>query len=236
MRSVLRHIAAAKRTYAAEPFFEFLRDGSCAPRDRLRFVPCMAPFIMDFGDLNRYILRDESSTDPLQQLVNAHSREDDHHWPWYLDDLALLGHDGPRRPTDVLRDLYSDRMAVGRLLAGRLARLVEVASPLERLIIVEAIEETGNVLFDLTASLARHVERDEGIVLRYLGDFHLALESGHSRDGDDHRTLAAIVLDDSGRARAEALVDEVFALFAAWVGELLAYAREELAGPAEAAA
>ena len=88
----------------------------------------MAPFIMDFGDLNRFVLRDESSTDPLQLLVNAHTRE------------------------------------------------------------------------------------------------------------DEHRRLAAIVLDDAGRARAEALVDEVFALFAAWIDELLAYARDELTRPAEAAA
>lgn len=236
MRSVLRHIAAAKRDYATEPFFRFLLDARHAPRDRLRFVPCMAPFIMDFGDLNRYILRDESSTDALQLLVNAHSREDDHHWRWYLDDLALLGYDEPRRPTDVQRDLYSDRMAVGRLLGGRLARLIGDASPLERLIIVEAIEETGNVLFELVASLARHVERDDGVALRYLGDFHLELETGHSRDGDDHRTLAAIVLDEAGRARAESLVDDVFALFAAWIAELLTYANDELARPEEAAA
>ena len=100
MRTVLRHLAAARRRYEDLPFFEFLGDESRSPRQRLGFVPCMAPFILDFGDLNRHVLRDESSTDPYQLLVNRHTVEDDHHWPWYLEDLRRLGLDRPRgRPT-----------------------------------------------------------------------------------------------------------------------------------------
>jgi hypothetical protein len=228
MRTVLRHVMAAKRAYSALPFFEFLGDESYPPRERLAFVPCMGPFILDFGDLNTYVLRDESSSDAHQALVNRHTYEDDHHWPWYLEDLARLGHDHHRRTTDVLRDVYSPRTAVNRMLAARLAHLIYGATPVERLVIVEAIEETGNVLFSLTAALARRVERDDGIELRYLGDFHLALESGHAMDGDDHHTLAAIVLDDAGRARCRWLVDRVFELFAAWAAELHAYALDEI--------
>jgi hypothetical protein len=228
MRTVLRTILAAKREYARLPFFEFLRDESLTPRQRLAFVPCMAPFILDFGDLNRHVMRDECSTDPLQALVNRHTYEDDHHWPWYLEDLATLGHDDARPMPEVLRDLYGERTTVNRLLAGRLAHLLYDAPPIERLVIIEAIEETGNVLFVLTAELARRIERDEGVELRYLGDFHLALESGHAQHGDEHRTLAAIELDEHARARCVELVGRVFALFEEWVAELLAYAREEL--------
>jgi hypothetical protein len=229
MRTVLRHIYGAKRAYSTLPFFDFLRDESLTPRQRLTFVPCMGPFIMVFGDLNALVLRDESSSDPHQALVNRHTYEDDHHWPWYLDDLAQLGHDHRRPTTDVLRAIYSDRTAVNRMLGARLAHLVYGATPTERLVVIEAIEETGNVLFSLTAGLARRVEQAEGIELRYLGDFHLALESGHAMDGDDHRTLAGIDLDDVGRARCLWLVDRVFELFEAWVAELHAYALEEIA-------
>ena len=155
MRELLHAIHAAKDEYARLPFFQFLRDESVPPRERLAFVPCMAPFIMDFGDLNRYVLRDPSSDDPYQQLVNEHTFEDDHHWPWYLEDVAALGHDQVRSTTDVLRELYSDRMAVNRLLASKLAHLVADATPIERLVVIEAIEETGNVLFTHTAALAR---------------------------------------------------------------------------------
>jgi hypothetical protein len=228
MRTVLRSIMTAKRAYSAVPFFDFLRDDTLSARERLSFVPCMAPFILDFGDLNKHVMRDESSTDPHQALVNAHTYEDDHHWPWYLEDLAKLGHDDEAPTSDVLRAVYSDRKAVNRLLAGRLAHLFWGATPTERLVIIEAIEETGNVLFSLTAELARVIEREEGIELRYLGDFHLALESGHAMDGDDHRTLASIVLDDAARQRCEDLVARVFELFEEWVAELLAYALDEL--------
>ena len=218
----------AKRAYSNLPFFDFLRDETLSPRERLSFVPCMAPFILDFGDLNKHVMRDESSSDPHQALVNAHTYEDDHHWPWYLEDLTKLGHDVERPMSEVLRTVYSDRQAVNRLLAGKLAHLLWVATPTERLVIIEAIEETGNVLFSLTAELARAIERDEGIELRYLGDFHLALESGHAMDGDDHRTLAAIVLDDAAQERCGWLVGSVFDLFEEWVAELLAYALDEL--------
>jgi hypothetical protein len=224
MRTVLRAIHSATRAYSTLPFFDFLRDESLTPRRRLAFVPCMAPFIMDFGDLNRYVLRDEASTDALQALVNAHTYEDDHHWPWYLDDLAALGYDERRSTTQVLRDLYGDATAVNRLLAARLAHLIADATPVERLAVVEAIEETGNVLFGLTAHLARRVERDDGIELRYFGDFHLARESGHLMSGAEDGTLAAIVLDDAQRARCTELAGRVFDLFEEWVDELLDYA------------
>ncbi|MFK0734565.1 MAG: hypothetical protein ACIWVG_26010 [Gloeotrichia echinulata HAB0833] len=45
---------------------------------------------MSFGDLNRYVMRVEPTSDPYQAMVNKHSYEDDHHWPWYLEDLIKL--------------------------------------------------------------------------------------------------------------------------------------------------
>lgn len=218
---------ASKRAYSTLPFFAFLEDDTIPARQRLGFVPCMAPFIMDFGDLNKHVMRDESSDDPHQHLVNLHSYEDDHHWPWYLEDLQRLGYDAPQSPAEWLATLYSDRHTVNRLLAGRLAHLLYAATPVERLVIIEAIEETGNVLFERTAAIARQIEQTDGIELRYLGDFHLALESGHSRDGDDHRTLAAMSLTDEERRRCDGLVATVFALFEQWVAELHTYALAE---------
>ena len=88
MRTVMRAIFEAKRAYATLPLFEFMRDETLTPRQRLAFFPCMAPFILAFGDLNKYVMRDETSTDPYQPLVNRHTYEDDHHWPWYLEDLT----------------------------------------------------------------------------------------------------------------------------------------------------
>lgn len=213
-----------KHRYQQLPFFEFLRDESRPVRERLTFYPCMAGFILSFGDLNRYVLRDEPTTDPHQAMVNSHTYEDDHHWPWYLEDFEKLGFDGARRPTQLLRALYSEECAHNRVWAHRLAHLAWGAAPKVKLAVIEAIEETGNVLFDLTAKLAAQYQRETGVELRYLGDFHFRLESGHAMN-NEHAALAAIELDDDAqRADALARVDAVFDGFTAWTQELHAYA------------
>jgi hypothetical protein len=232
MRTVLRAIFEAKRLYAHRPLFELMRDETLSPRDRLAFFPCMAPFILAFGDLNKYVMRDEASTDPHQRLVNQHTYEDDHHWPWYLEDLTALGFDHTAATSEVLRFLYSDRTSVNRMLMPKLAHLLYGATPLERLAIIEAIEETGNVLFSLTATLARRIEAEEHITLRYLGDCHFQLETGHAMSGADHRELAQITLDDAQRARCLTHVARVFEYFNEWTDELLAFANAELEGSA----
>lgn len=228
MQKVMKAIFASKRSYATLPLFEFMRDESLTPRERLSFFPCMAPFILDFGDLNKYVMRDESSTDPLQALVNTHTYEDDHHWPWYLEDLAKLGFDAPGTTVQVLSSFYSDRTKVNRMLSKKLAHLLYGATPIERLVIIEAIEETGNVLFALTAGLARRIQAEEHIELRYLGDFHFQLETGHAMSGADHRELAAMAVDDAQRARCLRMVANVFQYFEEWTTELLAFATDEL--------
>jgi hypothetical protein len=225
MKLVLQHILRHKRDYAQLPFFEHLRDARLSARERLAFYPAMANFIMDFGDFNRHVLRDDASTDPHQQMINAHSREDDHHWPWYLEDYIKLGfNDHSASPSQMMNWLWSDDVACNRMLSHRLAHLVWGATPAVRLAVVEAIEETGQVLFSCTASLASAVQSEIGVELRYLGEFHFARESGHAMN-NDHAELAAITLDAAARQDAMARVDAVFALFGEWTAELLRYAQ-----------
>jgi hypothetical protein len=228
MRTVMKAIFRAKRDYATLPLFEFMRDELLSPRERLAFYPCMAPFILAFGDLNKFVMRNELSTDPYQQLVNTHTYEDDHHWPWYLEDLTTLGFDQSASTMQVLLFLYSDRTKVNRMLSAKLAHLLYDATPVEKLAIIEAIEETGNVLFALTAALARRIEAEEQISLRYLGDFHFNLETGHAMSGADHRELAAIPLNDVQRERCLTQVAKVFEFFEEWTYELLTFAAAEL--------
>lgn len=229
MKAVMRELAQAKRHYSKLPLFEFLRSESIPPRDRLAFVPCMAPFILAFSDLNRFVLRDESCQDPHQKLVNEHTHEDDHHWPWYLEDYTKLGFDRTTAVTQLLRSSMKDESIQNRMLAPRLAQLIHGTTPTEKLVIVEAIEETGNVLFGLTSRLAQRIQADGGPELRYLGLFHFARETGHAMHGMDHRILEAIPLTELERVRCLDLSFRVFDLFADWSTELLAYARNSLA-------
>ena len=228
MKAVMRELAQAKQHYSRLPLFEFLRGETIAPRDRLEFVPCMAPFILAFSDLNRFVLRDESSQDPHQQLVNEHTREDDHHWPWYLEDLTKLGFDRTTGVAQAWRSTMKDDQRENRMLAPRLAQIVAGTTPIEKLVIVEAIEETGNVLFGLTSKIAQRIQAEGGPELRYLGQFHFARETGHAMHGLDHRVLEAIQLTALERMRCLDLAFRVFDLFTDWTGELLAYARNAL--------
>ena len=229
MKAVMRELAQAKRHYSKLPLFEFLRAESIPARDRLAFYPCMAPFILAFSDLNRFVLRDEESTDPSQLLVNEHTREDDHHWPWYLEDFTKLGFDRSASVTQTLRSFMKDDSKTNRMLSSRLAQLIHGTTPNEKLVIVEAIEETGNVLFGLTSKIAECIQAEGGPELRYLGQFHFSRETGHAMHGHDHRVIEAITLSESERARCLDLAFRVFELFADWTAELLAYAKNSLA-------
>jgi hypothetical protein len=224
MKYVLKRILENKRTYANLPLFQYMRDSNLTEEERLGFYPCMAHFILSFGDINKYMLREEPTTDIYQQQVNIHTYEDDHHWPWYLEDFTKLGFDHLCSPTSWMRFLWSDETRQNRILTYRLATLILRASAVERIAIIEAIEETGNVLFSTMLSLAKTIEARRGIELRYCGEFHFALESGHSA-GSDHAEMAKIQMDEATQAHCLALVDEVFELFEAWTYELLAYAK-----------
>ncbi len=235
MKPVLKHIFLHKRDYAKLAFFDFLRDDKLTTRERLAFFPCMASFIMSFGDLNRLVLRIEPTDDPWLKMINAHTYEDDHHWPWYLEDFTKLGHDHAKQaPGDTLRFLYSDATIQNRLLAHRLAHLIWGAEPVVRLAIIEAIEETGNILFALTSKIAVQYQKETGVELRYCGEFHFNLESGHAMN-NDHAELAEITLSASQREDAIRRVDLVFEWFSLWTHELLAYAKSQAPGAARSA-
>lgn len=224
MKTVLKKILDNKQAYFNLPLFQYMRDTSLTEEERLAFYPCMAHFILSFGDINKYLLREEPATDIYQQRVNIHTYEDDRHWPWYLEDFSKLGFDRLCTPTSWMRFLWSDETCQNRILTYRLASLISKASAVERIVIIEAIEETGNVLFSTMLDLAKAIELRSGIELRYCGEFHFALESGHAV-GSDRLEIAEIFLDKKTQTHCLWLVDEVFALFASWTDELLNYAK-----------
>lgn len=218
MEAVLAHVRRNRRDYENLPLFDRLRNDRLPPLVRLEFMRGFAFFVMAFGDLNRYVLRVEPPADVHQARVNAHTREDDHHWPWFLEDVETLGWNDATTTTDALRMLWSERTCRSRLLMYELCAIVADADGVERLAVVEAIEETGNVLFALTTRVAGQVRAQTGRELRYLGAFHFALESGHLQNGE-HAELVSIALGSDRRARCIALVDRVFRAFTAWTHE-----------------
>jgi hypothetical protein len=211
-----------KRTYATLPLFDRLRDDSLPTPARLGFMQGFAFFILAFGDLNRYVLRRLPAQDIYQERVNAHTLEDDHHWPWFLEDMEKLGWNRLTTTCDALRALWSEETHRSRVLMYDLCAILADCNSVEKLAVIEAIEETGNVLFALTTRIAESVREQTGIELRYLGAFHFALESGHMQNGE-HAELARIALSDEERSRCLALVDRTFDTFTAWTHEAAAW-------------
>lgn len=223
MKEVLAAIEEKKQAFARHPFFAFLSDESLGPERRLAFLPCMTHWCMSFADLNRYFLRSESPADDYQRRVNVYSHEDDDHWRLFLEDFEKLGFERLHAGTDWFRFLWGEETRANRMLSYRIAHLVMNASSVQRLAIVEAMEEAANVFFPLTVRLAEQVRARTGVELRYLGHFHMSLEAEHAGAGD-HDSLALIELDEEARRGAVTMVNEIFGLFEDWAEEVLRFA------------
>lgn len=223
MKAVLAVIEERKQAFARQPFFAFLRDESLSPEQRLAFLPCMAHWCMSFADLNRYFLRAEAGADEYQQKVNVYSHEDDDHWRLYLEDFRKLGFEQLYNGAGWISFLWGEETRANRMLSYRIAHLVMGATSVERLAIVEAMEEAANVFFPLTVQLAEQVRQRTGVELRYLGHFHMSLEAEHTGAGD-HDALRRIELDEETRRRATSMVNEIFGLFEEWAEEVLRFA------------
>ncbi len=209
----------------------FCQDANVDPRRRFSFVPCMAPFVMGFADVNKYGLRDEHSDDPTQQLINVHSREDDHHWGMYLKDLRTLGFNTQMDLNGALRLLWGDDRQKTRQTIYKLMGFIENTTPAVRLAVVEAIEATGDVAFSRFCALANEFEKATGEALCYFGEMHKDLESGHAMGTENIESkLDEIVLSPELEREALELVDQVFELFHLMFDEWMAYAERRLAG------
>jgi hypothetical protein len=228
MKDILEFIDNQKKSYAQLPLFEFMRDRSFDPRQRLGFAPCMAYFIMSFADLNKYVWRQEDTTDPYQDLINQHTHEDDHHWSWFLADLQKLDFDKQTSFVESLRFLWSDEVKITRQLSYRLAAYHAQITTCQKIAMIEAIEATGHVLFEHTNQVVSELQATSPQDYQYFGNFHLQMESGHTRGSSNpEHKIAKITLDSSEREDTLILVQNVFKLFTDWTEELLHFAKNQ---------
>lgn len=227
MKDVLAYIENKKQIFAKLPFFNFLQDKTIAPRTRLSFAPCAAPFIMSFAELNKCVLRDEPTEDVLQQIINQHTHEDDHHWVWFLGDLKKLDLDKSMRFTDVLRFVWGQETMRTRELCRKLIEAASKATPIQKLIVIEVIEATAQIAALHIAPVAKELESSTKKIYRYFGEQHLEAESGHTADSPESELfIQSIELTSTELAEAYKVVDEVFAVFSEFTNELMLYATE----------
>lgn len=229
MKEVLEFIQQHKKDFAELSLFKFMRDTSIDPRQRLAWAPCLAPFAMNFKDINAYAFRDEPTNNPIQEMINRHSYEDGSHWAWYLKDLEALGIDETMKFSDALRFLWGEETQKTRYVSyDLLALCIYQTNPILKLAVIESIEVTGTVALAALAQVGEEIEKLTGKKLRYFSAAHLAVESGHIQAGLDFENtesfLEKIHLSEETRAQAFDSVDKVFASFTKCIDEQMIYA------------
>jgi hypothetical protein len=226
MKSILALIEEKQKVYAQLPFFQFMRDQTISPRKRLAFAPCAAPFIMSFADLNKYALRQEPTKDKIQLILNQHTYEDDFHWQWFLEDMQKLGFNCSLEFNESLKLLWSDKTKNSRLLAYQLYEYIAQSEPIEKLIILEAIEATADIFLFLTRKITNELRLDTNQEYRYFGDCHVEQETSHNANSTDvNEFINNMYLSEASQLKGFELVDKVFTAFTQWTYELLAYAQ-----------
>lgn len=226
MEEVLALIEKKKQEFAKSGLFEFMRDQSIDPRQRLAFAPCMAPFVMGFGELNKYVFREEPTNDPIQEIVNNHTYEDDRHWPWFLKDLETLGINKYVKFSDALNFLWNEETKAARLVSHQIFRSAFGASPITKLAILEVTEATGNVFFSTAAPIAQELRIITQKEFLYFGCFHLGVETGHTTGTPEvDELIKNIQLSEETRQEAFKIVENLFEVFTELTDELLVYAK-----------
>ncbi len=224
MKDVLALIEKRKQEFAELPFFKFLQDRSIHPRQRLAFAPCFAPFAMSFGDLNKYVFRKEPANSKIQEIINKHTYEDDHHWEWFLEDIEKLQCNPSLKFSDALRFLWSDETKNARLYCQQIAQFCLQADPVVVLAVIEAIEAAGNMISPVIANVADELPQIGPQGYRYFGQFHVAVETGHATGTDKvEKFIESLELTEINRKQAIELVEKVFEYSTSMVGEFMSF-------------
>ncbi|OKH29617.1 hypothetical protein NIES2101_43210 [Calothrix sp. HK-06] len=225
MKEVLELIEKKKQEFAQLPLFKYMQDTSIEPRLRLAWAPCAAPFIMSFGDLNKFVLREEPTNEIIQTIINRHTYEDERHWIWFVKDIETLELDELLTFSDTLRFLWGKEAEIPRWLTYELCRYIFQGNIIQKLVVVEAIEATGNVMFSIAAKIGQEIKSIHKKNCLYFSDFHLAVETGHAT-GSEHieKVLTQIELTEKEKLEAFVLVEEVFEIFTKMLDSFLVYA------------
>lgn len=210
------------------PFFEWLHGDSVPLEDRLRFAPMAAFFIMQFRDMNRWVLRFPEPRDEFEWIINLGTREDERHSRMFLADWREQDLDGHLDWTaaDTLWWLFlsPDQEVFRRSGVEFVALAVEDGDDaLIRFGHSEAGEATGHVMLGNTATISSALADRDGLEYRYFGPYHLGLESGHVANTEG--VFEEVVLDPCRRSQAKAACNRMFDIFERIFDGFLNYAR-----------
>lgn len=234
MHEVLNYIQVKKQEFSQLPLFAFMSDKSIDPRQRLSFAPCMAHFVMSFGDLNKYVFRSQTVDSYLQKIINQYTYEDEEHWPWFLQDIKNIGLDNTLSFTDALKMIWSEETKITRQISYQVAGFALNGDSSVKLTVIESLEAMAECFFSVSLDIVSELENIIGQELLYFGNLHLDVENEHTMKVPACKQyLHDFQLTESQSQDIFKVIDAIFNIFTEWTDELLAYAHNH---PVEIAA
>jgi len=172
------------------PFYKWVRENVVSHKKKLDIMPVMTVFVMNFRDMNKWVIRFPDANDIFKQTINGSTTEDETHSKLFLEDWRKLHMDDKLawKPSDVMWWLFlSPDMEPFRKFGVEFMKLsVEDEDDVfVRFAHSEAGEACGHVFFEHISPIADTVAEDHGVDYRYFGTFHLDLETGHVLESED---------------------------------------------------
>ncbi|WP_276480852.1 hypothetical protein [Paraflavitalea pollutisoli] len=218
MLQIIQTLELRKQQLRQSPLCSMLRSESIPPASRLSFTPSMLFFVMGFKDI-LYMMKDEQSTDPMQQSVNVHCDEDSYHWQWYLKDLERISYgqqflDQPG--TTLFTRIWADDLEAVRKVVYETIHLARTFSlPFYKLVIIEALEATFECFNEPVFELVHTMGLQDK--LEYFGVLHAHSEANHAMEktSDGHESAAYNNYEPTSHETQNAvfIVNKVFDLF-----------------------
>jgi hypothetical protein len=216
-----------KGEFARLPLFEYMRNTSIHPRQRLSFAPCIVPVAMGFSDLCKYIFKEEPTNDPLQQLINRHCDEEHFHWNWLLEDLEKLDLNPSQSYTDSSLFLWGSETLQSRQVCSIIERHAANAKPIYKLASIQVSEVTANVFFDFSKPVALQLQALTGKEYRYFGGCHMGQEENHEINTPQAIDfIRNLDLSQEEVQQYNEVVDVVFRAYSDLMNSFLEYAKK----------
>ncbi|QIS11816.1 hypothetical protein [Nocardia arthritidis] len=216
MKEIMALRDTRQEQFTRHPFFHWLQSSPLPPQQRLRFAPMGAFFIMQFRDMNRWVLRFPKPRNEFEWVIDLGTWEDEKHSRMFLEDWDKLELDRRLnwRTSDTLWWLFlSPEQEVFRRSGIEFVSLAveDDDDALVRFGHSEAGEAAGHVFLDNTARVAAELARHTGLDYRYFGTYHLDLETGHV--GNVEGVFEDHILDPDRRARTAAVCARMADIF-----------------------
>ncbi|MEG4577077.1 hypothetical protein QUA56_31065 [Microcoleus sp. N3A4] len=225
MKEILAFIQSKKQEFAQLPLFDVLENKNIYLKQRLIFAPILAPLAVGLSDLNKYVLRESSSNNKIQELINKYTYKENYYWQDYLEYLEELGFNQSMTYGD-FRLLWGEETKKTRSLCSVLERYAGKASPIQKLVLVQVLEGTATVFFEAALAVVMELQEITQKEYIYFGGGDVGLENYHLLNTPEMlQVLAEIKLTNAERQAALELAQNVFELFTEAMNELLRHSQ-----------